>query len=126
MKKSKSKLHLLAIVWGALFSSFLLLILGGKIIMTIQEDATKFFSEIPRTFITWDDPIPFFIIYMIGYIVVWWRPLWGATIMMLAGVFYVLLAGFDGPPIFALPGFLVGLFYYLWWNKHKRADVNKI
>lgn len=125
MKKPISKLRLLAIVWGAIFSSFLLLVLGGKIIATIVDDGPQLLFDIPKTFITWDDPIPFFIIYMIGYIVVWWKPLWGAAIMMLAGVFYVLMAGFDGPPIFALPGFLVGLFYYLWWNKYKRTDLNK-
>ncbi len=122
--KPKSKLHLLSIIWGLIFTSFMLLVLGSKIIIAIIEDGPQFLSEIPESFSTWDDPIPYFITYIIGYAVIWWKPLWGSIIIILGSIFYVIMAGIDGPPIFAAPGFLVGALYLINWFVVRKNQTN--
>ncbi len=122
--KPKSKLHLLSIVWGLIFTSFMLLVLGIKIIISLIEDGSQFLREIPGSFSTWDDPVPYFITYMIGYALVWWKPLWGSIIIILASICYVIMAGFGGPPIFAGPGFVVGLLYLLNWIVARKNRIS--
>ncbi len=121
--KPKSKLHLLSIVWGLIFTSFMLLAVGSKIIIAIVEGDPKMFFEFPESFSTWDDPLPYFLTYMIGYAVIWWKPLWGSIIIILGSIFYVIIAGFDGPPIFAAPGFLAGLLYLLNWIVTRKKQI---
>jgi len=122
--KPKSKLHLLSIVWGLIFTSFMLLVLGIKIIISIFEDGPQFLRETSESFSTWDDPVPYFITYMIGYALVWWKPLWGSIIIIFVSIFYVLIAGFNGPPILAGPGFVVGLLYLLNWIVARRNRIS--
>ena len=123
-RQRKSKLHLLAIIWGSIVTAFMLLVFGVKIIDTIINEGFSFLIEIPKDLVTWDDnPTGFFFTYLIGYAIVWWRPLWGSIIIILASIVYVLIAGIDGPPIFAAPGFLVGLLYLLNWVVSRRNQI---
>lgn len=112
-RKPKSKLHLLAIVWGAIFTAFMILVLGVKTISEIIENGPPTLGEFLKEFTQWDNPGPYFYTYMIGYVIIWWKPLWGSIIIILASIFLVIMAGFNGPPIFAAPGFLVGLLYLI-------------
>ena len=113
--KSKSKLHLLSIVWGLIVTSFMALAVGSKIIIGIIEDVHLFINELPESFSNPLDPTLYFFIYMIGYVIVWWKPFWGSIIIIVASVYYVTVGGFDGPPIFAAPGFIVGVLYMAYW-----------
>ena len=79
--------------------------------------------EIPKAFLDWDDPTAFFFTYLIGYAVIWWKPLWGSIIIILGSIIFVIIAGFDGPPIFATPAFLVGLFYLLNWIVSRKNQI---
>ncbi len=115
--KTESILHLLSKVWGIIVTSLLSLILGVKIIDKLIEEGSSYLMEISRALVDWyDDPTGFFFAYLIGYVIIWWKPLWGSIIIMLSSILYVIVAGIDGPPIFAIPTFLVGLFYLLYWN----------
>ena len=122
--KSKSKLHLLSIVWGIIFSVFMFLTIGTKIIIEIFEDGPGSLKGLPESFVTWDDPGPYFLTYIIGYAVILWKPLWGSIIIMAASIYYVMIAGVDGPPIFAAPGFLVGALYLANWFVVRRNQIN--
>lgn len=119
-RKPKSRLHLLSIVWGAIFTGFMMLILGGKNIISLVENGPQPIDEILIEFTKWDDPGPYFYTYMIGYAIIWWKPLWGSIIIILASIFFVIMAGFGGPPIFAAPGFLVGALYLTNWFVDRR------
>lgn len=122
--KPKSKLHLLSIVWGIIFSVFMFLTIGAKIIIGIIEDGPGSLKVLPESFSTWDDPTAYFITYIIGYAVIWWKPLWGSIIIILGSIFFVMIAGIDGPPIFAAPGFLVGALYLINWFVVRRNQTN--
>ena len=112
----KSKLHLLSKVWGIIVASLLLLIFGIKITEKFIEDGSKYLFEILKAIVDWgDDPTGFFFTYLIGYAVIWWKPLWGSILIILVSIFYVIINGIDGPPIFAIPTFLVGLLYLINW-----------
>ena len=122
--KSKSRFRIPALVTGIIVSLFFLLAFGPKFMGELVEKGTDYFNEILNSYVHWEDPNAFFITYFIGYILVWWRPLWGAVIMMAAGVIYVVIAGFDGPPIFAAPAFVVGILYLLYWLLVSKEERN--
>ena len=92
-------------------------------IIGIEEDSRKFFNELLGTFHSWQNPLLYFIIYIIGYCVIWWKPLWGSIIIITGSIFYVTMAGIDGPPIFAAPGFLVGVLYLINWFVVRRNQT---
>ncbi len=123
-RKPKSRLHLLSIVWGILFSVFIFLTIGVKIVIGIFEDGPGSMKVVPETFVTWDDPSPYFFTYIVGYVLVFWKPLWGSIIIMAASIYYVMIAGVEGPPIFAAPGFLVGALYFAYWFVDRRNQTN--
>ena len=115
-RKPKSKLHLLSIAWGIIVTLLLSLLFGVLIVEKLIEEGSKYLIEISKALVDWyDDPTGFFFAYLIGYAVIWWKPLWGSIIIMLGSICYVIIAGVDGPPIFAIPTFSVGLLYLVQW-----------
>ena len=114
-RKPKSKLHLLSIIWGLLVTAFLFLFVGTAVIGGIFGSDIETLKLRPESFVKWDDPGPYFLIYIIGYAVIWWKPFWGSIIIIAASISYVMIQGFNGPPIFAAPGFLVGALYMAYW-----------
>ena len=124
-RNPKSKLRLLSIVWGIIVTSLISLIIGVKMIEKLIEEGSKYLIEISKSLVDWyDDPTGFFFAYLIGYAVIWWKPLWGSIIIMLGSILYVIISGIDGPPIFAIPTFLVGLFYLLQWIVARKSQIN--
>jgi hypothetical protein len=71
-------------------------------------------NEIGESFVKWDDPSAFFFTYIIGYIIIWWSPLWGSVIII-TGCLVFLFTHIDNiwNLIFFIPTFLVGLLYLL-------------
>ena len=127
-RKPLSKLHLLAIIWGIIVSAFMFLAVGLQIIFGFFEDGPGTMKVSLESFIKWDDPGPYFIFYIIGYAVIWWKSIWGSLIIMVASICFVIIAGFDWPPIFAIPGFLVGVLYMVYWlfeGRKKQTMPNK-
>ena len=122
--KPKSKLHLLSIVWGIIFSVFMFLTIGVKIIGGIFEEGRLFLNELLESFSNPLDPTLYFFTYIIGYVVIWWKPLWGSIIIITASIYYVIVGGLGGPPIFAAPGFLVGALYMAYWLIEGRKQTN--
>jgi hypothetical protein len=70
----------------------------------------------------YDDPTGFFITYLVGYALVWWKPLWGGIIIV-AGSIAVSIINIDnaGFLIFALPTVLVGVFYIIMFSLIREA-----
>lgn len=118
--KPKNKLHLITVIWGIIFTSFILLAVGSKILAGIFEDSSQYLNTLQESFTDPVAPTLYFFTYLAGYLIIWWRPLWGSIIIILMSIYYVTVAGFDGPPIFAAPGFLVGALYLADWFVKKR------
>ncbi|MBN3036315.1 MAG: hypothetical protein JW861_12085 [Bacteroidales bacterium] len=113
--RGKKIIRFLAVIYGWMITFLFLLVFVPKIIEEIKEDGFNFLTESIRSFADWSNPMPFFITYMTGYAVLWWKPLWGSIIIIADSVLYVVIVGIDGPPFFAVPAFLVGLFYLWFW-----------
>ena len=113
--KTKKVLKYVSRIWGIIVTSLWVLIFGVLIGEKLFEEGSKYLIEISKNLFNWyDDPTGFFITYLIGYAIIWWKPLWGSIIIIFASTMYVIIAGFDGPPIFAIPAFSVGLFYLIY------------
>jgi len=112
--KTQKFFKYLSMVVGILVTLFLLLLFGFLMIEELIKEGPEYLIEILKACTNWyDNPTGFFFAYLIGYAVVWWKPLWGSVIIIFSSIFYVIIAGIDGPPIFAVPTFLVGLFYLI-------------
>ena len=122
--KTRSKLHLLSKVWGVIVTLFMLLSVGAIMLISIIEDSRKFLDELPESFANPQDPTLYFLLYIIGYVVIWRKPFWGSIIIIAASIYYVAVAGLDGPPIFAAPGFLVGALYLINWFIDRKNKIN--
>jgi len=72
-----------------------------------------------------EDPTGFFFTYIIGYAIIWWKPLWGAVIIMTGSLLSAVI-NFDNPGflIFAIPTFAVGILYLISWiDERKRIKT---
>lgn len=107
--------EIISMAYGLLITLLFLLFLGPKIIGEIIEKGVTALIEMIKSFSDWSDPVPFFLTYIIGYAILWWKPQWGSIIIILGSAYYVIIAGVDGPPIFAVPAFIVGLSYFVLW-----------
>ncbi len=119
--KRKSSFKIPALIVGIIVSLFFALAYLPKLIGDFFEFGTGYLKEILQSYVYWSDPNAFFITYFIGYTLLWWKPLWGSIIIMAVSVFYIIIAGVDGPPIFAIPALITGLLYLLHWNSLRKA-----
>lgn len=115
-----------SLVYGILLTFLMLLVFGSKITGKIIKEGLNYVIEIPRAFARWDDPTAFFITYIIGYVIIWWKPIWGSIIIISGSIFYVIISGIDGPLIFAAPTFLVGLLYLVYCFFAGKNNVNNV
>lgn len=124
-KRSKeSRLFISAMIWGIAFTAFMLLAIGPKIIGDMSSGTLM--EELRTSFVEWYSPYAFFLVYLLGYAIVWRKRLYGSLIIMGVSVFYVIMGGFDGPPIFAVPAFLVGVLYFFSWIYEQRKKGRKL
>jgi hypothetical protein len=112
-RKAETFTKYLSLVYGIVLTIFMVIVFVPKIIGKFIEDGISFFMEIIESFISWDNPTPFFFTYIIGYAIIWWKPLWGSIIIIFGSIFYIIKSGTDGPLIFASPAFMLGILYLL-------------
>jgi hypothetical protein len=113
---------IIARIYGMVITALMLLIFGGKIIGEFVEKGIGEFRFLARDAFHWyDNPTGFFFTYVAGYILVWWRPLWGA-LFIIGGSILVTVVNIDnrGFLIFALPTIMVGIFYLLTWYYQRK------
>jgi len=124
--RSKSVLSKVAIIYGIVVTLFMCLIFGTTLIGFLIENGIGELKEIAKSLIHWyDNPTGFIFSYIIGYAIVWWKPLWG-SIIIIAGSLVVLIINFDnvGFLIFALLTFVVGFLYMLSWYDIRKRTKN--
>jgi len=122
--KSKSTLSKGAMIYGIVLTSLMFLAFGSKLIVSLVENGVEELKEMARALIHWhDDPTAFFIFYIIGYAVVWWKDLWGSIIIMVVSLLVILINIDNGGFIlFGLPTFAVGLLYFLTWYERRKKN----
>jgi hypothetical protein len=121
---SNSSLSKATKIVGIIITSLMLLIFGTKLIGSIIENGIEEFKEIVYALTHWyDDPTGFFFAYLIGYAIVWWKPLWGSIIIIM-GSLLAIFTNIDnmGFLIFALPTFVVGILYIASWYEIRKRN----
>jgi hypothetical protein len=124
--KSKRGFSLFTMIYGIIVTSLMLLIFGITLIGDLIEKGTGEFKVIASALVHWEeDPTGFFFTYIIGYAIIWWKPLWGAVIIMTGSLLSTILnIANPGFLIFTLPTFLVGFFYLISWiDERKRIKT---
>ena len=111
-------------IYGIVVTALMLLIFGGTIIGDLIEKGIGELTNYPKAFLHWyDDPTGFFFTYLIGYTVIWWKPLVGGIIIV-AGSILVTVTNISnaGFLIFAIPTMLVGIFYLIGFFSNYRKQ----
>ena len=112
--ETQKVLRYISMITGIIVTFLLLLVFLPSYIGLITE---KGFSVTIRTIIKSfiefnDDPSAFFITYLVGYVIVWWKPLWGSIIIMFGCIFYFILVQNIWCSAFVLPALIVGVLYF--------------
>ena len=115
-----------SMVFGIVITLIWILMLLPKIIGNIWEEGFSFLKTFFEGWGEWSDPTNFFITYVIGYALTWWKPLSGSLVLIACSIYYVAVAGIWGPSIFAIPTFLVGLFYLIAWFLARKHDPGSL
>ena len=124
--KSDSRTSFIPRIYGIIITSLMLLIFGSTIILALLENWPGEFKEILKALVKWyDDPTGFFVSYITGYVIVWWKPMPGSVIIMLASLL-VTVININNPGflMFAVPTFLVGFFYIESWYVIRKKNKN--
>ena len=106
--------YILSMATGLIVTSLFLLIFGPKLIGSMIKGDLW---EIPSALIHWhDDPTGFFFSYLIGYSIIWWKPLWGSMIIITGCSFYFFF-NLDtmATLMFIIPAMLVAVSYFFYW-----------
>jgi hypothetical protein len=124
--KSNRGFSFVAKIYGIIVTSLMLLIFGIQLIGDLIEKGTGGMKEIATALVHWnDDPTGFFFIYIIGYAIIWWKPLLGAAIIMTGSIISsVININNLGFLIFTVPTFVVGFFYLISWYDKRKSKKN--
>ena len=116
MKKEKI-LSLVSKIYGILITLCLLGLFGPKLIGSIDK------INIARIF-NWDDnPTGFILTYTLGYIIIWWKPLWGSLIVIAGVALFFIFNPHNVmfSEMILLPTVLVSVLYlWSWYHTHKK------
>jgi hypothetical protein len=101
------------VVVGIVVTLFFVLSFVPKLVLEFVEKGLPYFRDIGHSFVNWyDDPTAFVLSYFVGYILLWWKPLPGSVLIILA---CLLSVSFNldnmGFLIFALPALAVAVLY---------------
>ncbi len=117
--KKKIVLGMVAKIYGGLITLLLLFAFAPKLFGSMDS-----LGSIPGDIMNWyDNPTGFFILYLVGYIIVWLRPLWGACVMAFAALLFLAINPTNIPflVLFLLPVLSVAVLYLIYWNVSKKA-----
>lgn len=123
---SKSSLLKGAKIYSIIITSLMILLFGTKLIGSLIENGIGELKEIANALIHWyDDPTAFFFSYLIGYAIVWWKPLVGSVIIIVGSIL-VSVINIDnmGFIIFALLTSIVGFLYMASWYEIRKRNKN--
>ena len=84
------------------------------------------FSYLTNMFIRFDsykNPPALYLIYLVGYAIVWWKSLWGSIIIITVSIIGYIFSEYGDVRFSYLLIFVVGLLYFLYWyDKRKRKN----
>lgn len=89
-----------------------------------SENLSSYFKNIFGRSYPYLDSIALYMIYIVGYAIVWWKSLWGSVIIILVSILGFTFSEYGDVRFSFLFIFLVGLLYLLNWNDaRKRKKV---
>ncbi len=111
------------VIVGIVVTLFFVLSFVPKLVIEFIDKGLSYFGEIGHSFIYWyDDPTAFVLTYFLGYLLLWWKPLIGSVLIILACVISVVFnldnMGFF---IFSLPALAVAVLYLVDIKKTRKA-----
>jgi hypothetical protein len=124
--RSKRKFSFAPEILGIIVTAIMLLSFGPYLVLDIIKNGDMAAKEIMNALLNWnDDPTGFFLCYLTGYALVWWKPLRGSLIIMLSSLLVIVFnINNQGFILFAFPTFLVGYFYIeTWYKKRKKRQT---
>ena len=117
-------LHRLTKIMGIIITVVLVLIFGSQLIGMVQEKGFNYTANhIGSDIFHWyDNPIPFLFTYIIGYIIVWRKILYGSIIIIAACFVSAIfnIHNYNWIFMFVLPPLIIGILYLVIWCRTKK------
>lgn len=113
-------LRFIALVYGIIVTLLLSLIFVPKL-MGAFHSTKEFIDGVTQWY---DNPTGFVFTYFIGYLILWWKPLSGAIIIMLGSALFFAFNphNYKFMQVFLIPTFMVGVIYFIYWLKVLRTE----
>jgi hypothetical protein len=119
--KKEIILPIVSKIYGILITSLMLIAFTPKLFGSAAE-----LGKIPEHLFKWyDNPTGFFFTYILGYVIIWWKPLWGSIIIIAGGLLFFISNPNNGMflLIFIIPTFLVSILYiWNWYYTYKKQN----
>ena len=64
------------------------------------------------------------LIYLVGYVIVWWKKLWGSIIILAVSIMGFTFSEFGDIRFLYVFAFLVGFLYIINWNEERKRKNN--
>lgn len=118
--KKEQILSYVSKIYGILITLLMLTAFGPKLVGSVDK------LEITSAFNWYDNPTGFFFIYLIGYIIIWIRPLWGSIIIALGCLLFFVVnpENIKFLEFFLIPVLLVSVLYL--WHRVVKKRQNSI
>ena len=63
------------------------------------------------------------LMYLVGYVIVWWKKLWGSIIILAVSLMGFVFSEYSDIRILYVFAFLVGFLYIMNWNEERKSDA---
>ncbi len=110
------------VIVGIVVTLFFVLSFVPKLVIEFVEQGLLYFREIAGSFVNWyDNPTAFILIYFLAYSLLWWKPLSGSVLIILACILSIAF-NLDnmGFLILVLPALAVALLYIADYKNQRR------
>ena len=107
---------------GIVITAMILFAVAIDLIREHKEGSEHFVNYLSNMFIRFDsykNPPALFVIYLVGYAVAWWKPLWGSIIIITVSVIGFIFSEYSDARFSYVLIFLVGFLYLVHWNEER-------
>lgn len=120
--KNKNSFLLMTKIVGMIITAWILLLMTIELIGDLKEGIEGLFQN----FITdhakpYLDPNVLILIYLVGYLIVWWNKIWGSAIIIIASILGIIFSEAGDIQFHFMLTFLVGILYFMNWNYERRG-----
>ena len=112
---------------GIVITALIILAVAIDLIREHKEGSEHFVNYLTNMFIrfySYKNPPALYMIYLVGYAIVWWKSLWGSIIIITVSIIGYIFSEYGDVRFSYILIFVVGLLYFLYWHDKRKRKNN--